>query len=500
MLREAIQKLSKHSFVYAAAEQLGRLAGFLLIPLYTDYLPKSDYGTRELAAITLALLSQMAGINIVTAMARFYFEDEDQDRRNRVVSTTILSVVGIAALVAVGMALASPWVVPAIPSDFPGLDRLFLIVLGIFLFQMAREVQIKFLQVEQRSVLFGVISVSKLICELGLQILFLVQFEWGLEGLFLGILGSEMLFATILSILCLPRVGIRFSPPIFRVLMGFSLPLIPNGVLQFCLHSADRYLLGWLDPGGADSVGLYGLAYKLGYMPNYLVLGPFLLIWYPFLFSAGDEEKQRTLLSRLTPYFMLLMTATAFAVAIFSKDIVHLMAGRPEYYEAWRAIPLVCLGYWIWALFQMVQTGFYIRKKTARLPWITGAAVVFNVAANLLLIPLYGYVGCAIATVATFAFLTFITRMFVERIFPTPMSWRRIFVPVASAVVLFWVCHGISGLEDWIWPPAAKLACYALWVAWIWGGGFFDAEERAATHELVSGFFRRRRAKKSGEA
>ena len=31
-------------------------------------------------------------------------------------------------------------------------------------------------------------------------------------------------------------------------------------------------------------------AAKLGYVPNYLIVGPFLLIWYPFLFSVGDER------------------------------------------------------------------------------------------------------------------------------------------------------------------------------------------------------------------
>jgi hypothetical protein len=44
---------------------------------------------------------------------------------------------------------------------------------------------------------------------------------------------------------------------------------------------------------GAEPLGLYALAYKLGYAPNYLVLGPFLLIWYPFVFAVTDRERQR---------------------------------------------------------------------------------------------------------------------------------------------------------------------------------------------------------------
>jgi len=188
VFRQAVRRLSQHTFAYAAAEQLSRLAGFLLIPLYTGYLSEADYGTRELLAITVAVLVQLAGINVTTAMHRTYFEDADPARRRKVISTTYLTVAGVSGLLALALGLATPLVVPLFPSDYAGLDHLWLLVLGIFFFQMVREVQNKFLQAEQHSVLYGALSLTKLVVEISLQVYFLVGLDLGIEGLFAAVL------------------------------------------------------------------------------------------------------------------------------------------------------------------------------------------------------------------------------------------------------------------------------------------------------------------------
>jgi O-antigen/teichoic acid export membrane protein len=488
VFRQAVRRLSKHGFAYAAAEQLSRLAGFLLIPLYTGYLTEADYGTRELLAITVAVLVQLAGINVTTAMHRTYFEDDDAARRKKVVGTTYLTVAGISGILALTLFFATPMVLPLFPSDYGGLDRLWGLVLGIFFFQMVREVQNKFLQAEERSVLYGALSVTKLVLEISLQIYFLVFLGLGIEGLFTAVLLSEMTFCTVLALITLPRVGLSFSPAIFAALATFTLPLIPNGVFQFCLHSADRYMLGWMTD--TESVGLYGLAYKLGYVPNYLIVGPFLLIWYPFLFSLDDERKQALICGKLIPYFMLLMTGIVFALSTFSREIVELMARRPGYHAAWTAIPVVCLGYWFWSLFHLVQTGFYVKKVTRPLPWITGAVVLVNIYANLVLIPVLGFMGAATSTVITFAILVTITRMKAQEVFPIDVAWRKVALPGLAAIGLFAGSLLATRLPD-PWPLATKVAACVVWFGWVWAGGFFDREERREVVRLLTNYMRR---------
>ncbi len=460
VLRQAIAKLTKHTAIYAFAEQLGRLASFLLLPLTTGYLSEGDFATRELLAVTLAVLAQVCGINISAAMSRLYFDSADPGRRRAVLSTAIVTVSGSALVAALLLGLLAPWWAHWLPSDAADLPRLAQIALGIFVFQTLRELQNKVLQTQERSSVFGALSVSKLVFEILAQVVALVHFKAGLPGLLWAVLISEALFALLSTAINAPAVGFAFSSAVLASLFTYAAPLIPNGVLQFCLHSLDRYLVGAIC--GPEQLGLYALAYKLGYVPNYLVLGPFLLIWYPFVFSITDSGRQRELVARLTPLFLLLMTAAAMGVALFAEELVRVAATRSGFHRAWPAIPWIALGYWLWGLFQLLQTGFYAVKRTARLPALTAAAALVNAFTNLVLLPLLGFEGAAMATVITFAALCVATHALSRELYPLDIPWRRVFAPALLAALAV-----VAALAPG-WPAGAPALTLKLLAALLW--------------------------------
>jgi O-antigen/teichoic acid export membrane protein len=477
LLRAAIAKLSRHTLTYAAADQVSRLASFLLLPLVTGYLEPSEYGARELLATTLAVLAQAAGLNVTTAISRFYFEQPTEARRRALVSTTFLSVGGLACFFALLLWLLAPAVARLLPTEIADLPHLLRISLGIFVFQMLREALNKALQTQERSALYGALSVSKLVVEIGLQVYFLVVLRAGLEGLLWAVLIAEGLFALLTAAILLPRVGLGFSTSMVVLLFGFALPLVPQGMLQFCLHSADKYMVGAL--GSDTALGVYTLGYKLGQVPNFLVLGPFLLIWYPFVFSVADDDRRRELLRRLAPYVLWPLSLVAFAVAIFAPELVRAAAGRSDFHPAWVAVPFVAFGYWFWGLFQILQTGFYVRKTTRPLPVLAAAGVAVNLFLNVVLIPALGFVGAAVATSITFAALSWTTALQVRDVYPVAHAWGRILGPaLAAAALTAAVLAAGDRLPAPVWP--IKLALVTAWCAWCWLGGAIDAGDRAA--------------------
>jgi O-antigen/teichoic acid export membrane protein len=484
VLREAIQRLSKHTLTYAAAEQASRLAGFLLLPWITspEGLAEDTFGTRELIAVSLTVLSQVAGINLADGMSRLYFDSEDVQARRRIVGTTLATVSATAGLLALLLWVVAPQLAALLPSAEPGLPHLLRLALGILVFQVLRHVQNRYLQVQQRSTLFGVLGFSKLLVEITLQLVFLLGLGRGLQGLLEAVLLSEALFCAILTAITVREMGLAFSPAVFGALWAYALPLVPNGIGQFCLHSMDRYLVSSLR--GEESLGLYALAYKLGYMPNYLLLGPFLLIWYPYVFSIADESRQRWICSQLVPYFMAIMTGLAVALSLFAPELARLAAGRPGYHACWTAIPWIAFGYWFWALFQLVQTGFFVRKRTRPLPWITGAAVLVNLALNLVLIPRFDFLGAAIATALTFPFLLALTERAVRPVFPLDIAWRRVWLPLLAGAVTAGAGLALAPLAG-TWAPLAKLALVGCWLVWAWAGGFLRSAERQAVREAL---------------
>ncbi len=460
MLRQAIAKLTKHTAIYAVAEQLGRLASFLLLPLTTGYLSEGDFATRELLAVTLAVLAQVCGINISAAMSRLYFDSADPGRRRAVLSTAIATVSGSALLAALVLGALAPRWAHWLPSEAADLPHLAQIALGIFVFQTVRELQNKVLQTQERSAVFGALSVTKLVFEIAAQVVALVHFKAGLPGLLWAVLISEALFALLSTAINARAVGAAFSGAVLASLFAYAAPLIPNGVLQFCLHSLDRYLVGAIC--GPEQLGLYTLAYKLGYVPNYLVLGPFLLIWYPFVFSIVDPQRQRELVARLAPLFLLILTAAATLVALFAEDLVRVAATRSGFHRSWPAVPWIALGYWFWGLFQFLQTGFYAVKRTTRLPLLTAAAALVNGFTNLVLLPVLGFQGAALATVITFAVLCVATHALSREVYPLDIQWRRVLVPALLGAL------AATAVLAPAWPVGTPLFAVKLLAALLW--------------------------------
>lgn len=472
-LRAALGRLGRHTLVYALTGQLSRLVGFVLIPFYTEWLTKRDYGVNEILTQLLTVLSYVAGFNLTTAMSRYFFEQQDERGRRAVVSTTLIAVLGGSLALAGLVALGADPIASLVSEGYPGLPLLVRLLVAILVLQMLRETWLRYLQAQERSTAYGALSVGKVLLEVSLQVWFVAHEGLGLKGLFYGVLLGEAAAVLALTVLLLPSVGLTFSRPLFGLMWAYTLPLIPNGLLQFCLHSADRFVLNGL--AGEEQVGLYAFAYKFGYIPNYLLLTPFLLIWYPFVFSVREEARQRDLIARIAPWLMGALTAVVLAVALLAPEIARLMAGQDDYVEGWRAIGLVCAGYWFWGLFQLVQTGFFVRKLTGRLPALTGLAVAVNLGANFALIPHLGFIGAAWATLLAFVVLCLVAERAVRGVFPVEWPWRRIVVPAAGAAAVYAAGMALVPVAHMPEGPllaGVKLLLLVGWAAWTWAGGF----------------------------
>ena len=112
------------------------------------------------------------------------------------------------------------------------------------------------------------------------------------------------------------------------------------------------------------------------------------------------------------------------------------------------------------------------RAKRTQFNWVvTGVAALVNVALNLILIPPYGIMGAAVATVAAYVVMFLGMTWYAQRVFPVPYQWRRVLTAVAAALVLLLLGRQLGGLAAAIGLTIAyPLALLLL--------GFFLPEER----------------------
>jgi O-antigen/teichoic acid export membrane protein len=110
---------------------------------------------------------------------------------------------------------------------------------------------------------------------------------------------------------------------------------------------------------------------------------------------------------------------------------------------------------------------------------ITGAACVVNVALNLLLIPPYGMIGAAIATIGAYVTLFVGMAWRAQRLYPVPYQWRRVATASGVAVAMTILGRGVDP------PLAGAIAIVAAYPLVLLPLGFYLPEERRRIRALA---------------
>lgn len=262
----------------------------------------------------------------------------------------------------------------------------------------------------------------------------------GLSGVMLS-----WLLATMLASL----LGLFFSRGLSPISWGLNAKIIkrifweaaPAGALFlfFNLYNRiDMIILQYFQ--GESAVGIYGLAYKIY---DNLILGAAFLMnaMFPLLSAGfakvGDKANLKNYYQRA---FDLLLGGGLVVFFLFfaAAPLVVKLLGGDQF--------LLSIGTSRILLFAMViayfnhLTGYSLiafgKQKTSM--FIAFAALVFNVLANMILIPLYSYTAAAVVTVATEALVLLLSTLAVKNatgILPSLFSFPKTWLSLAKGKI-----------------------------------------------------------------
>jgi O-antigen/teichoic acid export membrane protein len=434
VLFQALTQISRHSIVYIAANALNRGAGFLTIPLVTMYVGGiSNYGIVAVADLFVALTGQFLGSTIVYGMVRFYADQGTQEERSRVFSTAVILLFAIGLLFVVLSALFRTALSEIVFGD-PGYGGVVTTLSFIVAFSLLFSASLAYFEAEQRSFAHSVITSSKTLLEIILKVIFLVLMGLTYMGVLYSVLVGELLFGAVLTGVLLVRLGIRFDPATALRLLQFAYPLALGGLCMVLVHQGDRYFIRIFD--GLDAVGLYGLGYKIGSAVNALLYGGFATIWFPFVFGVRNDDALRLIFRKVLTYFIVISGFATLLLTAFSRELLWLLA-PPSFMAAGEVLPLVAFGYMFWSIYQILHTTFFLKHKTILVFYAGLFAAVLNTLLNLVLVPVYGFVGAGWSTLCTYAALALYAYRYGQRLHRIDYELGRVAAATGLAVCLF---------------------------------------------------------------
>jgi O-antigen/teichoic acid export membrane protein len=467
-----MRKLASDSLVYGLGSVANQALSIILLPLYTRTLTPADYGSLALIGAAGSVLSLTAALGINSGMMRIFFTYDDPNDRRAVVFTALVFGAATASFVCLALTILAPWLAPLV-FDFEGGLTYFRFATFIFSLAAVNLVAIAVLQAYQRPRPYIVSSLVGLLASLGLTIYLVAVAGRGVMGVLEGqLVGIIVQLALALSF-CAKEIRPLFRSRTLRQMLAFSAPLLPTNLSAWALGLADRYVLKSF--ATLTEVGLYSLGFRFGTVLDTLFVRPFQQAWSPFLFSNLNAPGYREMCARVLEYYLFLGGSIVLGLALFAGDVIRAIAD-PSYFSAERVVYWIGLGTLLRGTTTITVASIHIEQKTHYSAFVFGGAVALNIALLWCLVPRYGMMGAAYATVVTYAGVVCAFLWIAERLHPIPYHYGKMVLLVGLMTALALLGRLVPA-EPLLLGLAEKLLLLAAFPALLLLFRFFGAED-----------------------
>jgi O-antigen/teichoic acid export membrane protein len=448
------KKLLNQTAIYGIATVLPRMLSFLLVRLYTDYMPAEEYGEVSVIFSYLVFFNVILSYGMETSFFRFY---NSEDNKRSVVATASISLL-FTTLAFVGIALSSRYSI-AEWSDI----KVEYILFTILILALDALVVIPFskLRALGHSLKYAIIKISNVAINLGLNIFFIVflpKWQEGnsfLEMLYIpnfqiGYIFISNLVASLFTLLVLLpdyfKQSWRFDVNLWKRMLRYGFPILIAGIAFAINEHFDKILLEWLGVP-LEAIGAYSACYKIG-MFMVLFRTAYTLGIEPFFFSHAKNANAQQTYADITKYFVIFGSMMSLGVIVFADLLKHILVPNEAYWSAMNIVPLIVLANFFLGIYTNLSVWYKLIDKTKIGAYISIIGAIVTLLLNFLLIPIIGFVGSAIATILAYGTMMLISYVLGQKKYPIPYDKPKIATYLGLSTVLSFMSFYITPLRE----------------------------------------------------
>ena len=433
-----------HFSRYASASLLLTLAGLISFPVLTRVFTVEQYGLLSYVGLVLTMLVGLAKLGMQHAAVRFRSEVEQPTEAGggHGVDAYVATVVYGMTLTGLGVTLI--WallsqVVPDAVWNHPLMKPLLLLTSGLVVVRSVESAFVNLLKADERSSALGVFAVVRRYVELAAILLTLFFVSRTLVGFYIATMTVEVLGLLVLVVwYCrTQRVSMAaFSPALFKTMLAYSIPMIGFELASVVLSLGDRYVIQ--NKLGAGDLGVYSAAYNLSdYIKIVLITSVASAVMPVYLRLHAQEGEAATLdfLQQVLHFYLMVSVPVVLGLVVVGEPLVALVASS-KYAAGAGIIPWVVAGMALEGLLPIIGAALYIQKRSRVILQIVVVAAVVNIAANWLLVPVYGITGAAWATFGSYALMLLLALLASGGVLRLAVPWRALAVFTAAALVM----------------------------------------------------------------
>lgn len=467
----SIRKLAGQTVVYGVSTVLVKLLNYLLVPYLTRVMGQEAYGvvTHIYGIIPLALVLLTMGLE--SGYFRFAGKAASDDRRQDVFATAWGMVAMASAAFLILVVLFLNPISRAIGYDtHPSFVWMTAAIIAVDAFTAVPFARLRERQQAGRYVFLRLVSVivNLIFCFFFYGWLPKLAANGILTSLYSPDMGPGYVFAAnllasfVTMLLILPMCGRtwpKINPSLARQILLYSLPLLLSGIAGTANEFIDRQMVLWFIPASPDvalqQLGIYGAVLRLGVVMT-LFTSMYRLAAEPFFLAEFKADDFRKTNAEAMKYFIIVSIFIFLVIALFS-DLFALILGR-DFRQGVHILPLILLANMFSGI--VLNLSFWYKQSGATkfAIYITGLGLVFTVILNIVLVPVWGYVGAATARLVCEIVMVIFSYVLNRKYCPVPYDLPRIGTYFLFGAALYGI--GVACIHLPLWPR--YLICFAL--------------------------------------
>jgi O-antigen/teichoic acid export membrane protein len=428
---------------------------FILTPLYATpgVMNLNEYAEVSIIFSWLVFFNVILAYGMETAFFRFYNSDD----KKKVLSTSTISLFWSSLLF-----LCVALVFRHSLAKAAGIDVEY-ITYTIWVLVLDALVIIPFsrLRAQGRPMFYAAVKIGNVLLNLGLNVFFLIFLPklataypdsfWGslyIQDFEVGYVFVANVIASLATLLVLLphylKLSWHFDGELWKRMMQYALPVMVAGIAFAINETFDRIIMDFLKVP-ADEIGSYAACYKISLFMT-LFATAFRLGIEPFFFSHAKNENAPQTYAVITKFFVIFGSAILLGVVVFADILKIFIMPNRLYWKAMDVVPLIVMGNFFLGIYHNLSVWYKLSDKTrigANIS-IVGAAVTLIL--NFALIPVWGYMGSAAATIAAYGTMMIISYFLGNKYYPIPYDMKKICgylgISVALSLVYFYCFRG----------------------------------------------------------
>ncbi len=397
---EHIKRLGGDSLLYALMNVGTKLIAFFMLPVYAAYLGASQIGVLENIDGFTSMLTFLVIFGTDSALAFFYFDQNDSKRKETYVQTILMFRLLIAVFFLILSLFTGP-IISRIVFNTEAYSTVIHISLTVLVIESVITLVLTYFRFEFLTRKVVVLTVLKLAMAALLSYLFLAYFHSSVTMIFYArVIGAVMVILFMLPYLK-RFFTIKIELSLLKEILKYAAPLVPASIAFWVISWSNRFFLTQFD--SLSQVGIYGVAVKFA-MVITLLTSSVQMAWRPYSMSIKDRKDAKTVFSNIYLYVLLLGMTGLLGIATFIPYIIHWMMPENQLQNASKYIAVLSLGTFLNFYYLIISVGLFIVKQTKPISFYFAIASVISLVLNITLIPLLGLWGAVLAVVICYFF------------------------------------------------------------------------------------------------